>query len=106
MQVYLIHFDQPIGGEGRNSASHYVGWAADSADERAKKHATNPDAAIMAYLKDQGIGWKITRVWHGATRQVERQIKNGGHFSDLCPCCSGERAVSRRTYGCPTEVRN
>lgn len=78
--VYLLHFDQPY-----KHAMHYIGWAADLA-ARLAQHGTKHGARLLQVLREQGIGWTLARTWPG-DRNRERQIKNQGGASRLCPMC-------------------
>jgi predicted GIY-YIG superfamily endonuclease len=86
--IYLAHFDEPIGGEGRNGAQHYTGWALDL-DRRIEEHRAGRGARIMTALKDRGIGFRVAKVEPG-DRNRERQLKNHG-AARRCPICIEER---------------
>lgn len=96
--VYLLHFERWVGGDGREGALHYVGWS-DNIPGRMALHRRRGGSKLMKYIKRNGIGWKLVRVWSDASRDDERRLKNGGHFADLCPVCSGRAAAGRRAYG-------
>jgi predicted GIY-YIG superfamily endonuclease len=78
--VYLLHFDRPY-----KHARHYLGWADDLA-ARLARHARGQGARLLQVLREQGIGWQLTRTWPG-TRDRERQIKRQGGLARCCPLC-------------------
>lgn len=84
--IYLIHFDQRIGREGRNGALHYIGWTEDL-DRRLTAHGKGEGARIMRHLKEHSISWRLARTWDDVTRREERRRKKAGHFDRLCPIC-------------------
>lgn len=86
--VYLLHFNKPIGGPGRNGAQHYTGWTPDL-DARLAEHAAGRGASITAYVAAQGIGWVVARIWEG-DRHLERRLKNHG-AARRCPLCKAAR---------------
>lgn len=97
---YLIHFDQPIGGEGRNSARHYVGYTVNLKRRLAQHRRGGKKAAhILAYLKQAKVGWRVVRLWRDGGEALEYRLKDAGHYDRLCPICSGEAALRRGLYG-------
>jgi hypothetical protein len=93
--VYLLHFDEPIGTEGRGAAQHYIGSAADL-DARLAEHASDRcDVAILRFCRAAGIGWKLARTWPGG-RGEERRLKSMGGFRDSCPLCGIVPRATRR----------
>ena len=109
--IYLLHFDEPFGKPDRNRrardrgprkqkiadwtpAGHYIGWAMDL-DERLQHHAAGTGAVLPGHVAAkaaaagaEGPGWVVARLWAG-TRDKERQLKNQGGASRLCPVCRG-----------------
>lgn len=83
--IYTAHFNKAIGGEGRNKAQHYSGWALD-VDTRIAQHKAGRGAAITAYLAQQGIDFEVVTVWPG-TREMERQLKKHS-ATRRCPKCN------------------
>lgn len=88
--VYLLHFDQPIGGatNPRGRAQHYLGYA-DRLDRRALQHLTGRGAKITQALVARGIGFSIARTWPGS-RSFERKLKRYKGANRLCPICRGQ----------------
>lgn len=86
--VYLIHFDSVIGNRDntRGQARHYIGYTRQF-KKRMSDHANGRGAAIMAFLAQSKIGWKVVRRWHNGTRKLERQLKNRKQASHFCPVC-------------------
>lgn len=85
--VYLLHFDRPY-----KHAQHYVGYAEDLA-RRLAHHASGSGANLMKVIKEAGIGFTLARVWEGADRNKERQIKNAGGGTKYCPICNEYHAL-------------
>lgn len=83
--VYLVHFEDRIGGPGRNGAQHYVGWTADQ-EVRMEHHRNGTGARILAFCNSQGINYNVVRTWQG-TRYMERRMKSHGHHERRCPVC-------------------
>jgi len=87
--VYLLHFSRPYGpgggANGRGTARHYIGWAADL-EARLAAHERGQGARLLAVIKAAGIGFELVRTWPGS-RVRERQIKRQGGASRCCPLC-------------------
>jgi hypothetical protein len=85
--IYLIHFHKQIGSEHpRGKALHYMGWS-ENLFNRLDQHAVGQGSAIMRYLNQVGIGWRLVRTWIG-TRDDERRLKNRKNARQLCPICT------------------
>ena len=82
--VYLLHFDQPIGN--RHSCQHYCGSAVDL-PARLRKHRTDPDARLLQVAKERGIRFTIARIWEDVPRSFEYEIKGLKNGKKLCPIC-------------------
>lgn len=81
--AYLLHFDRKY-----RHAGHYIGWTKEKFPrKRLAAHAAGTGANLLRVLKDHGIGWKLARVWMGATRDDERKLKNRKEAARLCPVC-------------------
>jgi predicted GIY-YIG superfamily endonuclease len=97
--VYLLHFDRPYGpGGGENErgiAKHYLGWAK-NLEQRLAHHADGSGANLLRYVKNAGIGWTLARTWTG-DRNRERQLKQQGGRSRMCPTCREERKTRSAT---------
>lgn len=95
--IYLLHSTVPLGGEGRNSASHYLGWCEDDdLVRRVKQHQSGTsDVAIVRAFHAAGAQLKLSAVWPGKTRDDERKMKKAGHLDRHCSVChprvGGER---------------
>jgi predicted GIY-YIG superfamily endonuclease len=89
-QVYLLHFDEPIGNPDnkRGQASHYIGYA-DRLDRRIQQHMAGKGAKITQALVAKGIGFQIAQTWTGS-RWFERQLKNRKNAKRLCPICQAK----------------
>lgn len=80
--VYLIHFDTPY-----HHAKHYLGSAVDL-EARIAAHRAGTGARLLEVVNDAGIGWHVVRVWTGAGRKFEAQLKRYRHAARLCPVCN------------------
>jgi hypothetical protein len=98
--VYLLHFDEPIGNDGnqgRNRAQHYWGHAAPGrlftrleAERTEDKWPNGSAAAILANLRERGIGWHVADLLPGSYAD-EQRYKRRGHAAGHCPTCIAER---------------
>jgi predicted GIY-YIG superfamily endonuclease len=79
--VYLIHFDRPF-----KHAKHYTGWALDL-PTRLADHQAGRGARLLEVIRDEGIGWQVSRTWENVDRHAERALKNQGGASRRCPLC-------------------
>lgn len=98
--VYLFHADEPIGNlsNPRAMARHYIGYADDLAVRIAIQLTGNAQsAALMRAFIAAGVGVELARIWPGATRRFERQLKRQKNAPRrICPIC-------REAHG-PVEV--
>jgi anti-sigma regulatory factor (Ser/Thr protein kinase)/predicted GIY-YIG superfamily endonuclease len=78
--IYLIHLNRPY-----KHAKHYLGWAADL-DARLAQHQNGTGARLLQVARNNGISWQLARTWQG-DRHRERQLKNQGGRSRMCPVC-------------------
>lgn len=88
--IYLVHFAQRY-----RHARHYLGWAK-SLPKRIKHHRSGTGARLLQVVNDQGIPWDVVRTWEG-DRHRERQLKNQGGASRLCPVCRKQKEVNSVT---------
>ena len=110
--VYLIHLNQPLGGEGFKSATHYIGWTSEagvSVERRLAEHRAGNGARMLAYAAEHGITFDVVRTWtvdpatgRPPTRAFERRLKDNGHVATKCPVCRKDalarEAAQQRTY--------
>jgi hypothetical protein len=77
--VYTVHFDERIGGPGRNGAQHYTGHAITGRLlARLTRHRNGTSQVpIMDYLHRHGIGWTVVDLQPG-TYADEIRLKNHG----------------------------
>lgn len=89
MSVYLLHFDKELPRSNGTGAGHYLGWAPDAAlSERIDKHLKGTSKVkIIDALHRAGGTPVLVKVWPGAGRDVERYMKQMGHFRRHCPLC-------------------
>lgn len=91
MAVYLLHFDRPY-----RHAKHYLGFAEDArleariAEHRRARPADGRHHRLMEVVRAAGITFTVARVWPGADRSRERQLKNN-RGAKHCPICREER---------------
>jgi predicted GIY-YIG superfamily endonuclease len=91
--VYLLAFYRKgrhvaYGSEDpRGKAAHYLGWAqnieARIAQHRAGRGGRLPRAVMLA-----GYELRLVRTWPGATRQLERALKDCHRLAKVCPVCA------------------
>ena len=90
--IYLIHSSVPIGGKGRASARHYLGYTADgNLEQRMAQHLSGHSkvGVIKAFLENGGK-LTIAMLWPDGGPSLEKYLKKGGHFNALCPLCLQE----------------
>ncbi len=97
--VYLLHFEQRY-----EHAGHYTGHADDFNNRVAEQASGDSRAArLMQVIAQASIGFRLARVWPGASKAYERQLKNSGGASRYCPVCQEERKARgefrRSSYG-------
>lgn len=80
--VYLLHFDPKL-----HHASHYIGFAKSSIEERVLQHQQGQGAALTKAAVAAGIELKLVRFWEG-DRALERRLKNQKNAPRLCPICN------------------
>jgi predicted GIY-YIG superfamily endonuclease len=84
MTVYLLHFDRRYAHAG-----HYIG-STDNLERRIYQHRKGRGARLMEVITQAGIDFTVSRTWEG-DRKKERQLKNRGGASRLCPLCKQTR---------------
>jgi predicted GIY-YIG superfamily endonuclease len=82
--IYLLCF----GSTPYKHAKHYMGWCKDTRNLklRLEHHANGTGAHFTRIVAQAGIVWTLARTWPGP-RARERQLKNFGGFTKLCPIC-------------------
>ncbi len=87
--VYLLHFEQRY-----EHAGHYTGHADDFGIRVTEQASGDGRAArLLQVIAQAGIGFRLARVWPGASKGYERSLKNSGGASRYCPICQQERAA-------------
>src|SRR5919197_3492243 len=72
--VYLLHFLQRY-----EYAGHYTGHADDFNNRVAEQASGDHRAArLLQVIRQAGIGFRVARLWPGASKAYERQLKNSG----------------------------
>jgi len=54
-------------------------------------HQRGAGARLVEVITQAGIGFRLARIWPGASRARERSLKNSGGASRYCPICQDER---------------
>ena len=80
--IYLIHFDAPL-----HHAQHYLGWTAGRLEKRLAVHGSDEGARLMQVITEQGITWRLVRIWENVGRSVESHLKARHNSRRLCPLC-------------------
>jgi predicted GIY-YIG superfamily endonuclease len=80
--VYLIHFDEPVGG-----GQHYTGFARDidHLHERIAKHRSSVGASMTTAANKRGVSWRVVRLFRVQTYRAEKVVKYSTML--LCPHC-------------------
>lgn len=100
-EVYVLHFDAPIGNAGNPLAvaQHYTGWAETAAARIAEHASGHSDAKIMAYTVGVArIGFRVAKIFPGVDRTFERRLKNRGSAARYCPICRHEISVAQAPH--------
>lgn len=89
--VYLIHANGGL-PNGTRLARHYIGYTDDRSSllRRVGHHRAGSGARVVRAYSEAGLDWRVVRVWEGASRTFERQLKNRHEAPRFCPCCSLE----------------
>ena len=94
-QVYLLHFDEPIG-----KARHYVGICkAQRLHWRMLEHRNGRGAALTAKAYELGIGFSIACTWFTDDPAKEREIKVASNYAKHCPLCSRSPKLAGKRLG-------
>lgn len=80
--VYLLCFDRP----SRSGARHYLGWSS-NLDKRIEAHRIGRGSRLTKAIRNEGIGFRVSRTWLNATRADEMQFKRRHQLPRLCPYC-------------------
>jgi predicted GIY-YIG superfamily endonuclease len=80
--LYLIHTDRKL-----HHAGHYLGWTTDLG-LRLDAHLRGDGARLVEAYNQNGIHWRVVRIWPEGTRVDERRLKNQKHGPRLCPVCN------------------
>jgi hypothetical protein len=65
-------------------------WA-DNLDQRIAQHQRGAGARLVEVITQAGIGFRVARLWPGASKAQERSLKNSGGASRYCLICKSER---------------
>lgn len=85
MMVYLIHFSKSFKGK-----QHYIGYT-ENLEQRIHAHRCTCDGAqILKAARQNGVSFKVVRVWENGDRALERKLKNRHNSKQLCLLCQGK----------------
>jgi predicted GIY-YIG superfamily endonuclease len=81
--VYLLHFEQT------GKAKHYIGICLkERLTKRLWEHATQRGARLTSRVVAAGHTLYLTKTWEACDPQLEKRIKQAGHFERRCPMCA------------------
>jgi predicted GIY-YIG superfamily endonuclease len=81
--VYLLHFETKY-----KHSQHYLGYGTDVHRRvQAQLDCKRTAAKFVKVVHKAGIKIVLARLWLGATRTRERQIKNTHNLKSYCPIC-------------------
>ena len=90
--VYLICFHDFEGHKAwYKHAGHYIGFAEGNTAgliQRLKFHRCGRGARLIQVIQENGLDWKLARVWRRKSRKFERKLKNRGGARRICPFCN------------------
>lgn len=87
--VYLLCFDDRL--PGSSQPNHYLGYTGRASlvkRLREHSHTSNGAAIIRNGFRANGIHFTLVRTWPGASRAVERALKQHHNPRRLCPVCT------------------
>lgn len=87
--VYLIHFEEKY-----KHAGHYLG-SAENLAVRMADHRKGKGARLLAVLNEQGINYKVVRVWKKGGRALEKRFKHAKNHTRLCPICNPKLTIEK-----------
>lgn len=84
MSVYILHLSKPL-----KHAKHYIGFS-EQVKRRVVHHRSGRGSKFTAACVRAGIDLVMARVFRGADRSFERNIKNQSRsrISAICPVCA------------------
>lgn len=98
MAVYLLHFDKNLGGKGRASARHYLGWVNGNRGDvrrRVLEHLNGVSRPkIIQAFWQIGAHGTLVHLWPGGDRALERRLKRNGRYSDYCRLCKTNHSAT------------
>lgn len=84
MAVYLLHIEPSI-----HHARHYAGYCADNRlAQRIAEHESGRGSRLCEVAHERGRELVLVRVWWGAGRDFERQLKDRHNGPAHCPLCN------------------
>jgi len=93
---YLLCFHPGLPRGAQPGAScHYLGWA-DNVDGRVHLHLAGRASPLVRAAVAAGLGVALTRVWPGADRTFEAELKRRKEATRLCPACVGAGRANGR----------
>ena len=95
MSVYLLHFvDENGDHDTYKHAGHYLGYAGRGNNDRAsvfarlKEHLAGRGSALTRAARDAGLNFQVARIWEGADKDAEWQLRQRKENTRLCPICN------------------
>lgn len=82
MSVYILHFSEKL-----SHAQHYVGYSK-APESRLHRHIQRMEQPLLRAALQAGIEITIARIFPGADRNFERQLKNRKNSARYCPICN------------------
>lgn len=87
--VYLLHFDKPY-----KHAKHYIGFTKlNDYEIRIKDHRDGKGARLMTIIRNNNIGFTVSKIWKNVDRKFERSLKKQGGASRICPICKSNKII-------------
>lgn len=92
LTMYLLHFDQPLGGK-----QHYLGSTFDGRlFQRMREHQRGHGGRFTRRFSQAGIGFTLAAAWTINRREDEAARKRTGHLARICPVCTAELPFTPR----------
>jgi len=94
ISVYLLHFDDAFKGK-----QHYIGSTQTSRlARRMQEHALGLGSATTRRFVRESIGFTVARVWWSSSRDLEKTLKRGAHYTKFCPVCLKEKSPTAQAH--------
>jgi len=57
-------------------------------EARVLCHKRGEGSRLLQVLNENGINWRLVRVWEGVSRKFERKLKSMKNAKKYCPVCN------------------